>query len=157
MFGLNTCIYLYHVLVCIELYFSRYVSNIKRLFHSHPCTSFCHKLMVFKKSQWWMFLECAHLSYQPPKSQQHLHGEMTKWQVKHIKNFVIPIHGTIILGCFQASLNNGKACLDPQTWGAPTHTWIPWRQWFRHPTRNECMGWFNQIQTPGSKKFLGPC
>ena len=30
-------------------------------------------------------------------------------------------------------------------WGKPTHTMVPWRQGFRHPTRNECMGWFAQI------------
>ena len=29
--------------------------------------------------------------------------------------------------------------------GEPTHTLAPWRQGFRHPTRNECMGWFAQI------------
>ena len=26
---------------------------------------------------------------------------------------------------------------------------IPWKQRFRHPTRNECMGWFVQIQVGG--------
>ena len=30
-------------------------------------------------------------------------------------------------------------------WGEPTHTLVPWRQGFRHPTRNEIMGWFAQI------------
>jgi hypothetical protein len=31
-------------------------------------------------------------------------------------------------------------------WGEPTRTLVPWRQGFRHPKRNECMGWFAQIQ-----------
>ena len=30
-------------------------------------------------------------------------------------------------------------------WGEPTCTLVPWRQGFRHPTKNECMGWFAQI------------
>jgi hypothetical protein len=30
-------------------------------------------------------------------------------------------------------------------WGEPTRTLVSWRQGFRHPTRNECMGWFAQI------------
>ena len=30
-------------------------------------------------------------------------------------------------------------------WGERTRTLIPWRQGFRHPTRNECMHWFAQI------------
>ena len=30
-------------------------------------------------------------------------------------------------------------------WGKPTRALFPWRQGFRHPTRNECMGWFAQI------------
>ena len=30
--------------------------------------------------------------------------------------------------------------------GKPTHTLVPWRQGFRHSTRNECMGWFAQIE-----------
>ena len=29
--------------------------------------------------------------------------------------------------------------------GEPTRTLVPWRQGNRHPTRNECMGWFAQI------------
>ena len=35
----------------------------------------------------------------------------------------------------------------PAGWGEPTRTLVPWRQGFRHPTRNECMGWFAQITT----------
>ena len=30
-------------------------------------------------------------------------------------------------------------------WDKTTRTLAPWRQEFRHPTRNECMGWFAQI------------
>ena len=30
-------------------------------------------------------------------------------------------------------------------WEEPTRTLVPWRQGFRHPTRNECMGGFAQI------------
>ena len=30
-------------------------------------------------------------------------------------------------------------------WGEPTRTLVSWRQGFRHPTRNKCMGWFAQI------------
>ena len=30
-------------------------------------------------------------------------------------------------------------------WGKPTRTLVSWRQGFRHPTRNECMGWYAQI------------
>ena len=33
-------------------------------------------------------------------------------------------------------------------WGELTHALVPWRQGFRHPTRNECMGWFAQICQP---------
>ena len=38
-------------------------------------------------------------------------------------------------------------------WGKPTCTLVPWRQGFRHPTKNECMGLVrpNLIKTP---KFL---
>ena len=32
-----------------------------------------------------------------------------------------------------------------QGWDGTTRTLLPWRQGFRHPTRNECMGWFAQI------------
>jgi hypothetical protein len=31
-------------------------------------------------------------------------------------------------------------------WGEPTYTLVSWMQGFRHPTRNEYMGWFAQIQ-----------
>ena len=27
----------------------------------------------------------------------------------------------------------------------PVHVLVPWRQGFKHPTRNKCMGWFAQI------------
>ena len=44
-------------------------------------------------------------------------------------------------------------CLGPRLgdlvfegWGEPTRTLVPWRQGFRHSTRNECMGWFAQIE-----------
>ena len=45
-----------------------------------------------------------------------------------------------------------KSWLQPvlfqtQGWGELTSTLVPWMQGFRHPTRNECMGWFAQIQT----------
>jgi hypothetical protein len=30
-------------------------------------------------------------------------------------------------------------------WGEPTYTLVSWMQGFRHPTRNEYMGWFAQI------------
>ena len=30
-------------------------------------------------------------------------------------------------------------------WGEPTYTLVSWMQGFRHPTRNECMGWFARI------------
>jgi hypothetical protein len=32
-----------------------------------------------------------------------------------------------------------------EDWGEPTCTLVPCRQWFRYPTRIECMGWFAQI------------
>ena len=31
-------------------------------------------------------------------------------------------------------------------WGEPTRTLVPWRQGFGHPIRNQCTGWFAQIQ-----------
>jgi hypothetical protein len=31
--------------------------------------------------------------------------------------------------------------------GKPTCTLVPWRQGFKHPTKNECMGWFAQISS----------
>ena len=34
-------------------------------------------------------------------------------------------------------------------WGDPTHTLVPWRHGFKHQTRNECMGWFAQIEELG--------
>ena len=44
-------------------------------------------------------------------------------------------------------------------WGEPTGTLVPWRQGFRHPTKNECMSWFAQTGSLPSatipKKFLG--
>ena len=36
-------------------------------------------------------------------------------------------------------------------WGEPTRIMVPWKQGFRHPTRNECMGWFTQISGKVSK------
>ena len=36
--------------------------------------------------------------------------------------------------------------LPTQGWGEMTRTLVPWRQEFRHPTRNEYMGWFTQIK-----------
>ena len=36
-------------------------------------------------------------------------------------------------------------CYSSNGWGKPTGTLVPWRQGFRHPTRNECMGWFAKI------------
>ena len=30
-------------------------------------------------------------------------------------------------------------------WDKPTCTLVSWKQGFRHPTRNKCMGWFAQI------------
>ena len=30
-------------------------------------------------------------------------------------------------------------------WSEPTCTLVLWRQGLRHPTRNECVGWFAQI------------
>jgi len=38
-------------------------------------------------------------------------------------------------------------CEDARTaWAQqPVHVLVPWRQGFRHPTRNECMGSFAQI------------
>ena len=30
-------------------------------------------------------------------------------------------------------------------WGEPPYTLVPWRQGFKHPTRNECIGWFAHI------------
>ena len=48
------------------------------------------------------------------------------------------------LGCTMRSLTYHSNMLDfeppPPSWGATTHTLVPWRQGFRHPTRNECMG-----------------
>ena len=38
-------------------------------------------------------------------------------------------------------------------WGEPTCTLVPWRQGFRHPTRNECMGLFAQIQGFSKEEF----
>ena len=32
-----------------------------------------------------------------------------------------------------------------QGWGEPTRIMVPWRQGFRHPTKNKCMGWFTRI------------
>ena len=32
-----------------------------------------------------------------------------------------------------------------EDWGEPNHASVAWRQGFRHPTRNECMGWLAQI------------
>jgi hypothetical protein len=40
-------------------------------------------------------------------------------------------------------------------WGISTRTLVPWKQGFRHPTRNECMGWFAQILFL-DPKFLEP-
>ena len=34
-------------------------------------------------------------------------------------------------------------------WGKPICTLVPWRQGFRHPTRNECIGWFAQLLCGG--------
>jgi hypothetical protein len=36
--------------------------------------------------------------------------------------------------------------------GEPTHTLVPWRQGFRHPTRNQCTGWFTPA--PGGSSNL---
>ena len=34
--------------------------------------------------------------------------------------------------------------------GETTRTLVPWRQGFRHLTRNECMGWFAQTLPKGT-------
>ena len=39
---------------------------------------------------------------------------------------------------------HGALC-SPYGLGKPTCTLAPWRRGFRHPTRNECTGWFAQI------------
>ena len=36
-----------------------------------------------------------------------------------------------------------------QGWDKTTGTLVPWRQGFRHPTRNEYMGWFARISNLG--------
>ena len=36
-------------------------------------------------------------------------------------------------------------CHVQQGWGETTCILVPWKQGFRYPTRNECMGWFAQI------------
>ena len=36
--------------------------------------------------------------------------------------------------------------IDIYVWGEPICKLVLWRQGFRHPTRNECMGWLAQIQ-----------
>ena len=41
-------------------------------------------------------------------------------------------------------------------WGEPTCTLGPWKQGFRHPTRNECMSWFTQIYQEGLFLLLRP-
>ena len=38
-----------------------------------------------------------------------------------------------------------KITHEYKSWGETTRTLVPWRQGFRHPTRNECMGYFAQI------------
>ena len=40
-------------------------------------------------------------------------------------------------------------------WGKPNRTLVPWRQRFRRPTRNECMGWFAQIKLHHINKANG--
>ena len=35
--------------------------------------------------------------------------------------------------------------MSEQGWGKPACTLVFWRQGFRHPARNECMGWFARI------------
>jgi hypothetical protein len=42
-----------------------------------------------------------------------------------------------------ATLNNEEAANEEalrKGWGEPTYTLVSWRQGFRHPARNECMG-----------------
>ena len=47
----------------------------------------------------------------------------------------------------------GKIQWITHGWGETTHTLLPWRQGFRHPTRNKCMGRFTQI-IPYSLEFI---
>ena len=57
--------------------------------------------------------------------------------------------GSLLLGscyflCGGVTHPRGSPSLS-KGWGDTTCTLIPWRQGFRHSTRNECMGWFAQI------------
>jgi hypothetical protein len=55
------------------------------------------------------------------------------------------------LHCSMSSFLEGKWLLVlKNSRGKPTRALVPWRQGFRHPVRNECIGWFAQI----SKKWL---
>ena len=57
--------------------------------------------------------------------------------------------GSIYLPYHMNKVSNQDATHMFRPWlskpGQPTNTLVPWRQGFRHRTRNECMGWFAQI------------
>ena len=67
------------------------------------------------------------------------------------------LNGTLHLVTIIFRINAGKEGKIQQWinhgWGETTRALLPWRQGFRHPTRNKCMGRFAQI-IPYSLEFI---
>ena len=77
------------------------------------------------------------------------------WDAKTLLNWFVKKSDH---GCWIMKSNHGKrpsSMIQPhgpwykpalsESWGEPTRTMVPWRQGFRHPTRNECMDWSCRI------------
>ena len=85
-------------------------------------------------------------------------SKTNRWHVDIFQFFYLKLRNIL-----QIPLNGGGVSLNFWIWagyfsnsisssvtrlvslGEPTRTMVPWRQGFRHPTRNKCMGWFAQI------------
>ena len=62
------------------------------------------------------------------------------WALRPYNIFIPTLHLGLYLQC--PCVTTSLPMSTSKSWGKPTRTMIPWRQGFRHPTRNKCMGWF---------------
>ena len=78
-----------------------------------------------QESPWWRVDLLSTLWWMGSKALQHLHTNSSPGPLPPSP-------------CVTTSLPMSTS----KSWGKLTRTMIPWRQGFRHPTRNKCMGWF---------------
>ena len=83
-------------------------------------------------------------------------GLLRSFESGMVVHINVNIHIFVIWWSLQSTSDIALLGLRVSSWvrptegrGEPTRTMVPWRQGFRHPTRNERMGWFAQIPTEG--------